>query len=129
MKARERALVAVLALLAMAPTPGDVGGCGQPAEELDVQLFLRSMNETDCTRCEACGIATATCAAACAKLDVPQRLPEGCAPLAHDGEVCLRRLQADACGAYESYVADQGGKPTPLLDRPRPSECQFCPPP
>ncbi len=129
MTRRERLVLVALAALMVAPTPGDVGGCGQPAEDLDAPLFLRAMNDTDCRRCEDCGIVTATCAMACAKLEVPARLPAGCAPLAHDGEACLRRLQAESCRAYGDYVADRGGERVPLLDRPRPSECLFCPPP
>ena len=121
--------VAALSLLAMAPTPGDIGGCGQPAEDLDQRVFLATLAATDCRRCRACGLSTATCADACAPTaPLPTALPEGCLPLAHDGEVCLRRLQESSCGDYEAYVADaEGGEPVPLLDRPRPSECLFCP--
>lgn len=120
---------AALSLLALAPTPGDIGGCGQPAEELDQRVFLATLAATDCKRCRACGVHTSTCLDACAPATPPPTaLPDGCAPLAHDGEVCLRRLLEASCGDYERYVADgEGGAPVPLLDRPRPSECLFCP--
>jgi hypothetical protein len=45
--------------------------------------------------------------------------PEGCLPLVHDGEVCLRALLYATCAEYEAYVDDA---------RPKvPSECDFCP--
>lgn len=121
-------VVATLALLCLAPTPGDIGGCGQPAEDLDVPRFLGVLAATDCRRCVECGLHSATCELACSDAPVPSSFPEGCAPLAHDGEVCLRRLQQESCSAFARYVVDDDeGKAVPLLSRPRPSECQFCP--
>ena len=129
--ARRGAVAAAMALgaLSMAPTPGDIGGCGQPAEELrNVGLFYRAMDAIDCSACERCGFSSKTCARACeGEPGLEPTFPEGCVPLVHDGEVCLRRLQADDCEAYRPYVADDGGEAVPLLSRPRPSECQFCP--
>jgi hypothetical protein len=121
-------LAITLALLCLAPTPGDIGGCGQPPEELDARLFYDTLETTDCRACQRCGLATRTCAAACEPHDdVEGVFPVGCAPLAHDGEVCLRRLQAAGCDEYAPYVADDEQGAVPLRSRPRPTECQFCP--
>jgi hypothetical protein len=127
---RSVVLAMALGALAMAPTPGDIGGCGQPAEELkNVELFFRAMDAADCAACERCGLATKSCARACeGEPGLAPTFPEGCVPLVHDGEVCLRRLQEDDCEAYRVYVADDGaGEAVPLVSRPRPAECQFCP--
>lgn len=120
----------VLAVLSMAPTPGDIGGCGQPAEELQNQeLFFRAMQAADCSACERCGFSTKSCGDACGGLKgLPPKFPDGCVPLVHDGEVCLRRLQEDSCDDYSRYIVDdERGDVVPLTLRPRPSECQFCP--
>ena len=122
---RARALtfvVATMALFCLAPTPGDIGGCGQRAEDLDARVFFESLAGTDCRACQQCGFATATCADACATDGkIPGAFPLGCAPLAHDGEVCLRRLQHDPCDAYRVYVADDSpGHAVSLTSRPRP---------
>jgi hypothetical protein len=127
---RKVGLAALLGFLSMAPTPGDIGGCGQPAEELrNDELFFRAMDNADCVSCGRCGFSTRTCARACrGEPGLPPQFPEGCVPLVHDGQVCLRRLQSDDCDAYQDYVADdERGEEVPLLSRPRPSECQFCP--
>lgn len=118
-----------LSLLAMAPTPGDIGGCGQPPDELDSAIFFSSLAATDCRMCQSCGFATKSCELACgADRGIPPDFPEGCVPLAHDGEVCLRRLQSEDCEAYEPLMRDdEVGAAIPLTLRPRPSECQFCP--
>lgn len=131
---RSRGLVfvaIVTALFCLAPTPGDVGGCGQRAEDLDAPTFFELLEATDCRACRQCGFTTQTCADACApKAPLPGAFPIGCAPLAHDGEVCLRRLQSDACDAYRAYVDDvEAGKAVEISSRPRPRECQFCPVP
>lgn len=125
-----RALVMLLGLLAMAPTPGDIGGCGQAPDDLDARVFYASVEATDCRQCTGCGLATSTCALACRPpVSEVRNFPEGCVPVVHDGEVCLRRLQQDSCEAYRDYVADDiDGVAVPLLSRPRPGECQFCPP-
>ena len=50
-------------------------------------------------------------------------IPQTCRPLLHDGEVCLRALNAASCSDYATFVDDDA----PAL----PSECEFCriPPP
>jgi hypothetical protein len=50
---------------------------------------------------------------------LPADFPEGCAPLVHDGEVCLRALHFASCDAYRGYVDDAA----PTV----PTECDFCP--
>lgn len=113
-------LASILVLFCAAPTPGDIGGCGQPADDLDAALFFKTLKYTDCQSCQACGFATQACITACDVSKPPEtEFPTGCAPLAHDGEVCLRTLQQSTCDDYALYVRDDA--PT------RPSECQFCP--
>lgn len=126
-----RLVVMIVAMLCLAPTPGDIGGCGQTAEDLDPAVFFSTLAATDCRACQSCGFPSATCTQACdTKTPIPAAFSAGCAPLAHDGEVCLRRLQNDSCSVYQRYVADdEAGKAVPLTSRPRPSECQFCPVP
>lgn len=110
----------VLALMCAAPTPGDIGGCGQPAETLDAELFFKVLKYTDCSMCQQCGFVSVMCTEACDTNSAPPTaFDKGCEPLAHDGEVCLRKLQNSSCDAYSNYVNDDS--PT------RPSECQFCP--
>ncbi len=113
-------LAAALALFFGAgPTVGDVGGCGADAQPLDEARFARARKTVDCQRCDECGLGTARCQAACdpsAPSDVGY--PPGCAPLYHDGVVCLDALLAASCGDYARYVDDQ----TRLV----PTECQFC---
>lgn len=111
---------AVLALLCAAPTPGDIGGCGQRAELLDPPIFFASRDRTDCVRCDECGLDTQRCKDACdPKIPSQTAFPEGCFPLVHDGEVCLRALRHAACDEYEAYVSDTA----PTV----PTECDFCP--
>jgi hypothetical protein len=108
------------ALLAAAPTAGDLGSCGQPAELLDDDKFFAQKRAIDCMRCEACGLTTAACTRACADERTENEVfPELCAPLVHDGEVCLDALLAADCDATASYVADEGAT--------LPTECAFCP--
>lgn len=128
--ARRSVLLAMaLGAMAMAPTPGDIGGCGKPPEELkNVGLFFRAMDAADCAACRRCGLTTKSCARACeGEPGLEPTFPEGCVPLVHDGEVCLRRLQSDSCEQYGRYMADEDGEAVPLASRPRPTECQFCP--
>ncbi len=124
-------LGALLAVLAMAPTPGDIGGCGQSPEDLDPGLFFGAMRGIDCESCQRCGVDTATCQDACGT-EPPALIPlfpQDCAPLAHDGEVCLRRLRVESCDNVAVSLADDAqGKVVPITARPRPTECQFCPP-
>jgi hypothetical protein len=118
---RARLLVAsITVLLCTAPTPGDVGGCGQTPQDLDPGVFFATKRHTECEQCEACAIPTDACRAACdADASVPDEFPEGCRPLVHDGEVCLRALTAASCSDYEAYMDDS----SPQV----PSECNFCP--
>lgn len=113
-------LSAAFGLLCAAPTPGDVGGCGQKAELLDPPIFFASKKRTDCVRCDECGLDTDTCRGACdPAVPYATEFPEGCFPLVHDGEVCLRALLHAACDDYAGYVSDT----SPSV----PSECNFCP--
>ena len=104
------ALVMLIGLLSLAPTPGDIGGCGQAAEDLDPRLFYASLAATDCRACQACALSTLSCANACdGSITLPSAFPAGCAPLAHDGEVCLRRLRgARAQVGRSHYHGDDG---------------------
>lgn len=114
-------VVVLLGVLCMAPTPGDVGGCGREPELLDERAYAETRRKTDCDRCNACAIGTERCALAC-RTDVAPQLgfPEGCAPLLRDGEVCIRALEAASCESYATYLSDDA----PTV----PSECQFCRP-
>lgn len=115
-----RALLAAVALLfCAAPTPGDVGGCGQDPQELDAETFFASKAGIDCERCQDCRLTTNTCARACDESLILPTFPEGCVPLVHDGEVCLRALLFASCSDYGGYVADR--------DPRIPTECNFCP--
>lgn len=113
--------VAFLATLGcLAAVPGDIGGCGQDAVELDAGRFFANVRRIDCEQCRRCGLTTDACVRACAgDGGTQQSFPDGCVPLVHDGEVCLDALAAASCRAYAEYVAD---------DAPRvPTECDFCP--
>ncbi len=109
-----------LALFASAaPTAGDVGSCGQPAEDLDAPKFFGSKQALDCRRCDECGISSPACDRACAPALQQSEFAAGCYPLVHDGEVCLDALQAASCTDYASYLS---------TDAPSvPTECDFCP--
>lgn len=112
-------VAAVLGLLCAAPTAGDVGGCGAEVKALDPVAFARARKDMDCERCAQCGIRTGRCARACdPDKDVETVIPATCKPLLHDGEVCLRRLNAASCDAYATYVDD--------VSPSTPSECAFC---
>ena len=105
-----------------APTPGDVGGCGQRATELDPGTFFASKARLDCKRCEECNLGSIACANVCNFPDsYPTQFPDQCVPLVHDGEVCLRALLYASCGDYAGYMSDQGTSV--------PTECDFCPEP
>ena len=120
---RSQVALAVLAFVfCTAPTPGDIGGCGQRPQELDPEIFFSSKAFIDCQRCEACALATKSCQAACeAPNTSPQSFPERCLPLVHDGEVCLRALQNASCSDYTAYMSDTSPS--------APTECNFCPEP
>jgi hypothetical protein len=103
----------------MAPTVGDIGGCGAQASDLDPALFARERKQVDCERCGECGLATGTCKAAC-NPNAPSNIgwPATCHPLAHDGDVCIRALRAARCNDYATFVDDAA----PAV----PTECDFC---
>ena len=113
--------VFALAALSLAPTPGDVGGCGQHAQTLDPVTFFELKRERDCQKCTDCEFSSNYCTDVCSPDYQAPTLPEGCVPLVHDGEVCLDALEAAGCSEYRDYTTDQG--------RVLPSECQFCPEP
>lgn len=116
-----RALLALLCLLLLAPTPGDVGSCGQAADDLDAPIFFASKSAIDCQRCRECGLASAACETACdPDAPLPDAFPDGCLPVVHDGEVCLRALLHADCSEYREYVRDAAPR--------APGECNFCPP-
>ena len=101
-----------------APVPGDVGGCGQEPQELDPETFFWSLQGTECDHCRQCGLRTAACERACAETLVQTTFPQDCAPLVHDGEVCLRALQNGSCDDFREYMSDS----SPSI----PTECDFC---
>jgi hypothetical protein len=106
------------ALLCLAPTPGDIGGCGQTARDLDPVAFFQSKQTIECSRCQECRIRTPACELACSDAALPEEFPEGCFPLVHDGTVCLRALVQASCEDHREFASEP----------PRvPSECNFCP--
>jgi hypothetical protein len=113
------AFVSALGWLCAAPTPGDIGGCGQQPQPLDAALFFAEKAALDCEKCLDCGFASEYCGFACTGELTENAFPQGCEPLVHDGEVCLRALEAAGCDEYEDYAKDAG--------REAPSECLFCP--
>lgn len=119
---KQKLLLAVIALLfCAAPTPGDIGGCGQAPDILDPGAFFANKKRIDCERCDECGLVSNACDTACdPKAGHKTKFPTDCVPLVHDGEVCLHALQYASCDDYEGYMADQSPS--------SPSECNFCPP-
>jgi hypothetical protein len=112
-------VVVVLGLLCMAPTAGDIGGCGTEAKSLDPEGYAYARKRMDCQRCQECGINTARCQRSCDPNAAPDTaIPSTCQPLYHDGEVCIRVLSSASCSTYASYVDD--------LAPSTPSECEFC---
>ena len=112
-------VITVLALFCMAPTAGDIGGCGSEVQALDPTVFAGARKELDCRRCAECSVSTARCKSACDPNKPPDTaIPKTCEPLFHDGEVCLRRLDAVSCDVYKTYVSDVAPS--------TPSECEFC---
>jgi hypothetical protein len=103
-----------------APVPGDVGGCGQDAQELDPTTFFWSLQSTECEHCRECELTSAACGRACGETLLQETFPKDCAPLVHDGEVCLRALQNGSCDDFSEYMSDS----SPSI----PTECDFCPP-
>jgi hypothetical protein len=118
--ARQRLLLALGVLFfCTAPTPGDVGGCGQDPQELDPETFFETKDSIDCTRCNECSFTSRICDRACSSKLSQVAFPEDCLPLVHDGEVCLRALLDASCDDYSAYVRDEGPEV--------PTECNFCP--
>ena len=120
-RVRQKVALGLLALLfCTAPTPGDVGGCGQSPAELDPETFFASKANIDCQRCEECSLTRISCQNACTHPEsYPSAFPANCVPLVHDGEVCLRALIHASCDDYASYMSDS----SPSV----PTECNFCP--
>lgn len=110
--------MALAVVLGMGPMVGDIGSCGQQADDLDAPTFFDVKANIDCGRCGDCNLRGQQCDRACN--EPPQTaFAYGCRPLVHDGEVCLRALLHASCDDYASYMNDA---------RPgAPSECQFCP--
>lgn len=113
------ALACVALAFCAAPVPGDVGGCGQEAQELDSVTFFGTKQSIECENCRECGLGTAACQRACGGTLVQTMFPEDCVPLVHDGEVCLRALLMGSCEDYRGYMSD--------LAPTVPTECNFCP--
>jgi hypothetical protein len=110
-----------LAPLIAAPTAGDIGSCGSAAEPLGAPEFFVARLSLECERCKDCGYGSRTCVLVCdqvAKKSYPRAFPEGCRPVVHDGEVCLRAIEALSCNAFGDLVSD-----APIV----PTECDFCP--
>jgi hypothetical protein len=115
------AFVIVLGFFAAAPTVGDVGGCNESAQPLAANKFFGARLKLECERCRECGYTSAACKRACSSATiVPSTFPAGCAPLEHDGQVCLRAIEALSCDAFGDVVAA-----SPIV----PTECDFCPAP
>jgi len=102
-----------------APVPGDVGGCGQEAQELDPVTFFATKQDIECQHCGECELATVACKRACGSALVQSEFPKDCVPLVHDGEVCLRALLNGSCEDFRGYMSD--------VDPSAPTECNFCP--
>ncbi len=117
-----RVLAIGLAVLGgFAAVPGDIGGCGQGADELDPVVFFQRVRAIQCEQCTRCAVQSLPCREACAAAEPPPTAFEaGCVPLVHDGEVCLRALEAASCRAFRTYVDERAPR--------QPSECDFCPP-
>jgi hypothetical protein len=114
-----RAAVFMFGALCMAPTAGDVGGCGAEVTELNAQQYAFDRKSMDCTRCRECGFGTVRCMRACDATKSPDTsVPSTCKPVKHDGEVCLRALEVATCDAYSAYIDDRAPA--------TPSECEFC---
>lgn len=109
----------LLAMLCMAPTAGDIGGCGKEATELDPDDYAFARKSEDCDRCRECGIGSERCKRSCDPARAPEiALPPTCKPVRHDGEVCLRALDTVSCEKFATYVDD--------VAPATPGECDFC---
>ena len=118
--ARHRLWVALVAVyVLMAPVAGDIGSCGQKAEELDALKFFEAKQFAECNRCIDCGFTNATCVTICQEPLAEPSFDPDCFPLAHDGEVCINALEAASCDEFAQFVDDVA----PTI----PTECNFCP--
>ena len=59
------ALVILAVLFAAGPTPGDIGGCGHTATDLNVAAFAAEKKSLDCQECMACALSSDRCKRAC----------------------------------------------------------------
>ncbi len=115
-----RPAAALLLVMCMAPSAGNIGSCGQEAEPLDAYKFFLKKQELDCQACQDCVLLTEACLAACTEpVPTDVSFPEDCLPLVHDGEVCLDALSASGCADYSAFMASEGAI--------MPTECDFCP--
>jgi hypothetical protein len=114
-----RLLMLVAAVFCLAPSPGDIGGCGQNARDLDASAFFSSKQAIECSRCQECGLRTPACTLSCAAAPLPSEFEPGCYPLVHDGTVCLRALTQASCADHLRVMSEPPSVP---------SECNFCPP-
>jgi hypothetical protein len=115
------AVVTAAMLGGVGALPGDIGGCGQGGDALEARQFFARKRAIECQRCAACGLESEACEGACeAESATTESFPEGCVPLVHDGEVCLRALESARCRSFATFVADQAPR--------MPTECDFCPP-
>lgn len=114
-----RLLIVFFAALCLAPTAGDIGGCGKEATDLDADDYAYGRKSEDCKRCRECAIETERCKRACDPMKLPDvALPATCKPVRHDGEVCLRAIDAVSCEKFATYVDD--------FAPATPGECDFC---
>ncbi len=59
-----KALAVLVALMAMAPTAGNIGSCGQEAVPLDAEKFFEAKRAIDCARCSDCPVFSKACTVA-----------------------------------------------------------------
>ena len=110
---------ALFGALSLAPTVGDIGGCGTEPEELSSARYGRARKNLECERCRECSLGSNRCRRACdAKKEPEVVLPQTCRPLVHDGTVCLRALLALSCDEFAGAVDDRAPR--------TPGECLFC---
>jgi hypothetical protein len=112
-------LAIILLFFTAAPTAGDIGSSCQPEDDLDPVKFWGVKQAIDRQRCEDCSIPTKACSRARDPGLIFKDFPKTCAPLEHDGEVCLDALLAASCKDYRSFMSDEA----PTI----PTECDFCP--
>lgn len=112
-------LAITLLFFTAAPTAGDIGSSCQPEDDLDPVRFWGTKQALDCQRCDECQITSMACSRACSPGLIFTDFPRSCAPVEHDGEVCIDALAVASCADYQAYMADEGSS--------IPTECDFCP--